>query len=186
MGIHQKSSIQNIQNDKMHKCSISKKKKKDEKTHKQMSKFSSQTLVLMVVIFKWSSALGSKQKCKLSMLSIHFHFTLNPSETILFIIPSPLTAPSYFTFSTSSQFPAAIEKNTGSATHALLNSQQKLKALVLSIIDGRLSHSVLCNECTDKAGDRITVRSDAAERVFGCYHQISCLEQQTHTFLSQL
>lgn len=75
-------------------------------------------------------------------------------------------------------------QNTGSATQTLLNSKQKLKALVLSIIDDRLSHSVMFNECRDKAGDRITVGSDAAERLSGCYLQKSCLEQQTHIFFT--
>lgn len=65
----------------------------------------------MVVMSQWSSALmSSKQKCTLSMLSIHFCFTFNPSETIWLVSPSPLTAPSYFTSSTSSELAAATNK----------------------------------------------------------------------------
>lgn len=56
--------------------------------------------------------MSSKQKCTLSMLSIHFCFTFNPSETIWLVSPSPLTAPSYFTPSTSSELAAATNKIT--------------------------------------------------------------------------
>lgn len=54
--------------------------------------------------------MSSKQKCALSMLSIHFCLTFNPSETIWLVSPSALTAPSYFTSSTSCELAVATNK----------------------------------------------------------------------------
>ena len=119
------------------------------------------------------------------MLSAHFGFTFNPSATIGLVSGSLANrnSPALLSRPIDNTGPVSLSGTGGLGVATRQNNtlarlhrhrwtpKQKLKALLLSIIDGHIhSQSVVHASVKTKHGTRVS--SDTAHRVTGCYHQV--------------